>query len=372
MKVIGLNIDLEKQIGRSNIRYGIDGQLNGLKSTANKKDIISGEVTALDTRYPDGENKMYFIAGYVTHSIQINKKLVLNDGIRVGGSWLKSQFINKEFFPFPFDEVKQKNTVGNGNIAIIFSPGSWKLSLMGSMGYRVPNVDDLAKVFESSSGSIIVPNPNLKPERSFSTDLSITKIFASKLKFENVIFATRLNNAIVTDNFTFNGQDSILYNGIQSQVLANQNKAQAYIYGYSGTLYATLNTNLILTASFNYTYGRIKTDTTDAPLDHIPPVYGRIGLQFNKGKLRSEVFTNFNGWKRIKDYRLNAEDNEAYATPQGMPRWQTINLRMSYGINKIITFQTGVDNLLNLQYRTFSSGINAPGRNIFGTLKVTL
>jgi hemoglobin/transferrin/lactoferrin receptor protein len=34
--------------------------------------------------------------------------------------------------------------------------------------------------------------------------------------------------------------------------------------------------------------------------------------------------------------------------------------------------QAGVDNAMDLQYRTFSSGINAPGRNIFGAIRISL
>ena len=83
------------------------------------------------------------------------------------------------------------------------------------------------------------------------------------------------------------------------------------------------------------------------------------------------MFVNFNGWKKINDYLLNSEDNEIYATPDGMPSWYTLNLRMGFEFNSHFTLQGGVDNLLDLQYRTFSSGINAPGRNIFGTLKLS-
>jgi hemoglobin/transferrin/lactoferrin receptor protein len=83
------------------------------------------------------------------------------------------------------------------------------------------------------------------------------------------------------------------------------------------------------------------------------------------------VFINFNGWKRIEDYFPNGEDNEIYATAKGMPSWYTINLRAGYEFNKYLALQVGVDNLLDLQYRTFASGINAPGRNLFGTVRVS-
>jgi hemoglobin/transferrin/lactoferrin receptor protein len=78
----------------------------------------------------------------------------------------------------------------------------------------------------------------------------------------------------------------------------------------------------------------------------------------------------FNGKKDIKDYLLNGEDNEQYAPATGMPAWQTYNLRGAVHFGQHFTLQAGIDNLLDLQYRTFSSGINAPGRNLFLTLRL--
>lgn len=82
------------------------------------------------------------------------------------------------------------------------------------------------------------------------------------------------------------------------------------------------------------------------------------------------MFLNFSGWKKIEDYLLNSEDNEAYATPLGAPAWYTMNLRVAYEFNSHFTLQAGIDNILDLQYRTFASGINAPGRNAFGVIRL--
>jgi hemoglobin/transferrin/lactoferrin receptor protein len=55
-----------------------------------------------------------------------------------------------------------------------------------------------------------------------------------------------------------------------------------------------------------------------------------------------------------------------------MPAWMTINLKLGYRIHKNINLQAGVDNILDTQYRTFASGIHAPGRNIYVTLRLNL
>ena len=82
------------------------------------------------------------------------------------------------------------------------------------------------------------------------------------------------------------------------------------------------------------------------------------------------MYSNFSAWKRIADYRLSAEDNEAYATKDGMPSWWTLNLKASYILTKNLSIQAGVDNVLDIQYRVFASGIHSAGRNIWGTLRL--
>ena len=377
IKVWGLTIDFNKLIGKNNLRYGIDGQFNSLTSTAQVTNIVTGVESPQNTRYPDGDNTMNTMAAFVSHTLQINELWTLTDGIRMGGSFLNSTFIDKIFFPFPFDNIKQNNLVGSGNLGIIYSPSSWKISLLASTGYRSPNIDDMAKVFESvagtatSVGTLIVPNPDLKPEKTINGDLSITKFFGDKVRLEGVVFATRFYDAIATRPTSFNGQSQINYTGFTANVVSSQNVATAYVYGFNTTVRADITDNLALTASYNYTHGRAKNEGgPDTPLDHIAPIFGRVGFQYNTAKFKSELFSNFSGWKYLSQYSSSGEDNLQYATAEGMPSWYTINVRAGYDINKTFTVQVGIDNIFDLQYRTFASGINSPGRNVFGTVRV--
>ena len=45
------------------------------------------------------------------------------------------------------------------------------------------------------------------------------------------------------------------------------------------------------------------------------------------------------------------------------------NFKTGFNVSKGATLFVGVENLLDTQYRVFASGINAPGRNIYGGLK---
>ncbi len=368
--VLGLNLDFQRIVKKHTIRFGLDAQHNMLKSTATAEDIVNGGSSPLDTRYPDGDNTMTNAALYISHSWKISEELALTDGIRLGFVSLHSTFVDTTFFNFPYNTVDQTNAVYSGSIGIIHTPSEdMKLSALISTGFRAPNVDDLSKVFESASGAIIVPNSDLKPEKTINTEIGITKLFNQKTSWENSVYYTHFVDAIVTDRFQYNGNDSIFYDGAMSQVLANQNKGEAYNYGFSSNLRSQCSEKLMLSLSLNYIYGRIKTDSSDYPLDHISPFMMHLQLNYTHKKFAADVIANYNGWKKLKDYYLNGEDNEQYATPDGMPAWFTLNVRASYMIHPYISVHAGVDNIFDTQYRTFSSGINAPGRNVFATIR---
>lgn len=370
VQVYGLNLDFQRTVNLHKIRFGIDGQYNTLTSTANAENISTGEITPLSTRYPDGDNIMLNAALYFSHTWDLADHLTLVDGFRAGYVTLHSTFVDNTFFEFPYTEANQKNPVFSGNIGLIESPSDdWKISLLVSTAFRAPNVDDLSKVFETAPGAVIVPNPDLKPERTINTELGITKIFGKKISWENNVYYTLFRDAIVTDLFQYNNQDSIFYDDTWSLVLANQNKREAYLYGFSSQLKFYLGSHFQLKAGVNYTYGRIKTSAGETPLDHIPPFMARLSFAYKSQKIGADFFVNYNGWKKLKDYYLNGEDNEQYATADGMPAWFTANIRASYQIHHLLTIQAGVDNILDTQYRAFASGINAPGRNIFATLR---
>ena len=89
----------------------------------------------------------------------------VSEGIRFTQVGLNSNFVSREFFDFPFSSVTQNNKQATGSVGLVYTPNNnWKVKLMAATGFRAPNVDDLTKVFESTSGNLIVPNEKLKPE----------------------------------------------------------------------------------------------------------------------------------------------------------------------------------------------------------------
>ena len=240
VKVAGFIIDGRKAWGSNEINIGMDGQLNDVISEADRTNLITGEKSKLDTRYPDGKNKMNYFGLYAQHVLKMKEgKLVLNDGIRFQLVNLRSTIIDNSFFNFPFTEFKQTPFAVTGNLGLVYMPEkSWRYTANLSSGFRAPNIDDATKIFESVSASkrLIVPNADLGPEYTYNFDLGFSKRIPGKARFEATGFYTLFNNAIATAPFTLNGQDSVIYNGVKSAVFASQNVSKAYLIGFNARL----------------------------------------------------------------------------------------------------------------------------------------
>jgi hemoglobin/transferrin/lactoferrin receptor protein len=370
LDIFTLNADFSKEKGKSTWRYGFEGTTNHVNSIANKENVDTGDTAPQNTRYPDGGSDVTTAALYLSDQYHLSDHITLNGGLRLSYNSLKSVFVDTTFYPFPFDDITQQFTNLSGSLGAVWNGNAgWRVSLLGATGFRAPNVDDLAKVFESVPGSVVVPNPDLSPEKTYNVDLGISKTINDKYSVGVEGYYTWYRDAITTQPGTFNGESQILYDGELSDVTMNVNALSAYIYGFNAYVSVELTKGLSLYSTINYTYGRINTDTTDYPLDHIPPLFGKTSLDYKIKKFRAEVYALYNGWKYLEDYNLNGEDNYPFATVDGMPSWATFNLKASYQLSQHFTIQLGLENLLDTNYRVFASNISAPGRNISVTVR---
>lgn len=368
VNVVGYNIAIRHKDAMNELTIGTDGQLNSLNSTAIKEDIVTGVNTPLDTRYPDGKNNMNLFGLFAQHTMKLDEgKIVINDGLRFNYTTLRSTLVDTTIqFKLPYSTLKQQNKSLTGNIGIAYMPTSdVRMTLNYSTGFRSPNFDDMTKVFESISGQrLIVPNVDLKPEITQNFDAGI-HYNDGKLELNAYGFYTIFKNAIVTDKFTFNGQDSALYDGQMTAVYASQNKAKAFVYGGGISMVYRPTNHLSMSGSTNYTFGRFNSDSTLVPLDHIPPITGRLGIKYEESnKWYGEIYSLYNGKKRLIDYNPNGEDNIQYSTPNGTPSWFTVNARFGFYVEKHALVQLGVENILDKNYRYFASGMSAAGRNL--------
>ncbi len=365
--VWGFNLDTRTKRGMNEFTYGADGQWNDLRSEADRTNQLTGVVTPLDARYPNGNNQMLYLGVYGQHLRKFNQgKWILNDGIRLQSVQLRSSIADNSFFNFPFTRIEQNNLALSGNLGLIYQPESaFRIALNFSSGFRAPNIDDAARVFESSTSQrrLILPNPNIRPERTYNMDLNWIYLLDDRIRFEGATFFTLYKNVITLAPFQLNGADSVDYNGIYSAIYANQNVREGFLFGVQGRMVFKLGERWSFDNTLTKTQGSYQVAGGRLPLDHIPPVFGKSSLSFQGKRFSSEAFLLFNGPKQLRDYNLDGEDNLQYATSDGMPGWMTVNLRFQVQVSKTIQLQGSLENLTDRNYRVFASGFSAPGRS---------
>lgn len=377
--VLNFNADFTKELwGNTDIFYGAEIVTNSIGSRAMETDIRgNGGVADAQTRYPDGAS-WNSLAFYTSVNHRFNDKFSWQLGGRYQHHVMRASF-DTTFIPLPFTDAELSNGALTGSAGFVYMPDStWRISLNGAAAFRAPNVDDLGKVFDSEPGNLIVPNGELKPEYAYNGDVSISKVFGDLVKVEATGFYTYLTNALVRRDFSLNGEDSVLFDGEMSNVQAIQNASQAYVYGFQGGIDIDLPFDIGVSSHFNWQRGYEVDSENDTlvPLRHAGPWFGVSRIYWQRSNVRIELNAQYAGTVRAdemapseisKDYLYAIDENgDPYS-----PGWYTLNLKASWRLNRYLMMLGGVENITNRRYRTYSSGIAAPGTHVYASLKVT-
>lgn len=367
-----LNMDLDKVFSREHqLFYGAEIVYNTVASSAVRRNLVTAEVSPTATRYPDGGSDYATAALYLSHKWNFDPRFTLNSGLRYSRVWLQSRFTDNTFYDFPYDALSLNTGAASGSIGLVYRPdGSWQWNLLLSSGFRAPNVDDAGKVFDSEPGNVVVPNAKLGPEYSYNAEIGAVKRVGERFRAEAVVYFSRLRDAMVRRNFTFNGQDSILYDGELSRVQAIVNAGRAYVFGFSFNADYHFFPNLHLRSTLSYTTGRDLDN--NAALRHAAPLFGTTTLQYEAEKFRADLQIRYNGGIAFENLAPSEQNKPHIYTEDGTLPWYTLNLLGSYQINDYLMLSGGLENILDTFYWPYSSGIPAPGRNFVISLRANL
>jgi hemoglobin/transferrin/lactoferrin receptor protein len=373
-----INWDAQKEIGKGSFFYGLEYVYNQVGSVGSTTNINSGSTSPFVGRYPN--NSRWLTSGlYSSYKLNLEKKWTLISGLRYSYNQLSANFENN-FIEFPYSKINIKDGGLTGNLGIVYRP-SEKLQLNGnfSTGYRMPNVDDVGKLFESVPGNLTVPNPNLTSEYAWNAEIGILWKANDRLKVEFNVFHTWLNNAISLRPYQFDGQDSILFNGVMSKVQALQNISTATVWGVQTSVHYKISRDLFLQSFANWINGKETDDTKNeqVPLRHAPPFYGNTNLRYSRDKLFIEFSAAYNGEVSAADLApVEQAKTDIYAKDANgkpyCPAWYTLNLKTSYQLDPKTSITAGWENITNQRYRPYSSGIVAAGSNFIFSIRILM
>lgn len=367
---LSTNIDFEnKKIGNLRLYYGAEYVYNKVNSIGSQKNIETNIISAAASRYPDRAS-WQTVAGYISAEYKSRPNLTFLSGLRYSHVWIDAVF-DKTFYPFPFDDANLSTGALTGSIGMSWFPkADLQITLNGSTGFRAPNIDDIGKIFDSEPGAVVVPNVDLEPEYAYNVEFGIQKNFNDKVVLKGAAFYTYLVDALVRRDYQFNGRSEIEYHGEMSNVQAIQNAAKAYVYGFEFGVEAFMGDNFSLSSNLTLTEGiEEEEDGTDSPARHVAPTFGDFHVIWKNQKIRADIFLNFNGEISYNDL-APSEKNKTYIYAIDAngnvysPSWHTLNFRSQYSISNALKASFSVENMTDKRYRSYSSGIVAPGINV--------
>lgn len=387
VSVFSLNGDFEMQKkDRSSFSYGFELVKNKITSNAfsqslyvDENSIVGlGEKQPIPTRYPSGGSSYTSSAIYGNFRYDLNPKTSLSLGARYTETKLAARWVEEALIDSSLGNVGLFNSALTGSASLAYRPfNAWKINLLLSSGFRSPNIDDLGKIRENN-GMLLVPNPALNPEYVNTIDGGVTYAndqfpFQFNLRF----YYSHIHNYIgrslyfiSTDASTESDASVELMNEILF-TQANINLGSANIYGLS--LEGALKISEQLNATGSLSFTKANNNPIIGPLPSILPYFGKLELAYKRNKLSLLLRHRFSSAKDPETFSSGGEDGleetpvlsirQGEVVYAGNPKWSTSSLLANYQVFDQLRLNFAVENITDEHYRTFASGISAPGRS---------
>ena len=396
LTVLSLNGDFDTSFNNGHtLSYGIETTYNHNYSKAYDRtlsvdgnNVIGlGEKTAIPTRYPSDGSSYASFASYVNWSWNMSEFFTFNVGTRLTFTKLKASWNDIISVNPQLSKVNLNSEALTTTVSMKLRPSNKiQINTVLSSGFRNPNIDDIGKIRENN-GLLVVPNTFLKPEYAYNLDLGVdyrsldNKSYFSIRGFSTII-SRHIGRAeyIVYSDITTPDISTIIYNNEEVTTIANKNLGNRFIHGFSIDGFNNLSRSLKINYSLTYTKG--DNNESYGPLPSISPLFGSISLDYINNDLTIRAVYKFSDSKDPSEYSVGGEDGldeTPYIIGQdglknflGTPNWSDFSIFTSKKISSNSTLRLGITNIFDIHYRTFASGISAPGRSLQAGINLKL
>jgi len=342
-----LTASAAKDTGNGSWIVGAEFYHDRVSSRRVEEDISSGLTQVVQPRFPDGSTfDQAAVYGNLLH--HLGNRHTVSGGLRF--SAIDTDLVGSSTNQ---DDV-------SADLGWIFDvTGQTQLVANIGFGFRAPNVFDLGALGERPGNRFNIPNPNLASERITQFDIGV-RHHAEQWNFEIVLFTLHYTDriaSVLTGAVTSDGRD----------IVQSRNVSNADIRGVEGAFRVTLSALLTANLIVNYLHGeQTEPDGSESPADRIPPLNGRLSFHYQaNNSLVIEPYILFAGSqdrlspRDVRDVRIN---------PAGTPGWVTANVAATWQAGERWQATARVENILDQQYRSHGSGIDASGRNLLLSL----
>lgn len=328
---------------------GLEATSDRVRSSAEETDTRTGASTPFRGSYADGATASS-LAAFTSHQVDLGR-VQLSGGVR-----FNAVTVSVEDALFGDQRIHPSALVGNLGVMVGLTR-QLRAVLSASTAFRAPNVDDLSKFGAVESTVFEIPSSNLSPERSLGVEAGL-KVDAARGSGAIAVYRTALSDLIDRVPATYQGSTTV--DG--RKVTQKQNVGEAVVTGVEAQGDFALLPSLRAFGSVTYTRG--ENTTRQEPMRRIPPLFGRVGLHFQRVP----------GWWVRADFASAGEQNRLAAGDRSdarissrmvdgvFPGWSCWNLYAGARLGPA-RIQLSLQNLFDEAYRVYASGVDAYGRS---------
>ncbi|NCT67335.1 MAG: TonB-dependent receptor [Rhodanobacteraceae bacterium] len=347
----GFTGSFSKQLGAHALVYGFEAYQDRVDSRRTRVNVNSGAVSPRAPRFPDGST-MDSYALYLDDSIELAPRWQLDLGARYSRFDIAlpagATGIGVKLTP---DDI-----TGNAGLTFKASDSVHLVTNLGR-GFRAPNIFDLGVFGDRPGGRFAIPNPDLKPETVVTWDVGV-KLDQPGWQAEAFLWRSRYRDKITAVDIGHDEANRIL--------VQNRNVTELELWGAELGARWTLDPALTLHGTLNLTRGREQYAGADYDADRIPPLNGRLGLEWGFAPdWRLDAWASY----AARQDRLSPRDRiDPRVNPAGTAGWNTWNLRLGWDFRPDASLALRLENLGDRRYREHGSGVDEVGRNAVLTL----
>ena len=305
------------------------------------------------------------------HALFLQDQFFLNDALTLylGGRYDRwtTHGVAKKYVGSPtgvFDSPARTHSAFSPKFAAVYR---WTdtLTLRGSVGsgFKAPsNFSLYATPMQHGQYQILLPNPNVKPERSLSWDLGIEKALPNEGVLKAAYYERRMKDMIYNKISPYTGPKTGTLITV-TDVSTPTNAGKAYVRGLELSGEIPLTKWLRASASYSRTDTRITKDESGSGLEgkklrYVPRDLASFALDAKWQNWRANLSTTYTGLQFSSENNSDVVKN-VYGSASKY--WLT-NLRVSYAFDKYLKLSAGINNLFDKEYYEF---YRMPGRNAY-------
>lgn len=257
-------------------------------------------------------------------------------------------------YPKNFDS--RSDSSFSPKFALVYKPFNIT-TLRTSVGqaFRAPTVYELYRTWTSSTGVTYMSNPDLKPEKNTSWDVSVEQGLWKGAKIKTTYFENYLKDLIYRKTLTSTLRETI-----------NAGKAESK--GLTAEIEQRFDDWLRLFANGTYTDAKIKKNSANLAsegkrLTYMPMHIFNAGVEVGKDPFSATLTGNYVGKRYSSDDNTDRTDN-VYGS---YDPYFLLNGKIAYKLAEFATISFSVDNILNRDYYSY---YQCPGRSWFTELTI--